>query len=234
MAPPSQPPSKHQKGHTKGEAMKRAAENQGSSPPPNETASAAASAGDPKLQAMFDNLASTFSDRIGNLEASMSRDMGSVSASLDRAMGKMADRMDEHEKQSKKQFEDIHDKIKQLEIRMAAPTAWASTAAASSFSSASGSRGPATPAPPSSNKPDEDCIVFVRGFPVLLPGFVMKEFITEALSILPEDDRKKVRIRSSPADNQFSLVFSDAAKADSFIEGYRAHGFVYIDPPDED
>ena len=134
MASPSQPPSKHQKGHTKGEAMKRAAENQGSSTPPNETASAAASAGDPKLQAMFDNLASTFSARIGTLEASMSRDMGSVSASLDRAMGKMADRMDEHEKQSKEQFDDIHDKIKKMEIRMVVPNAWATTAAASSLS----------------------------------------------------------------------------------------------------
>ena len=44
----------------------------------------------------------------------MSRDMRSVSASLDRAMGKMADRMDEHEKKSKEQFDDIHDKIKNM------------------------------------------------------------------------------------------------------------------------
>ena len=62
---------------------------------------------------------------------------------------------------------------------------------------------------------------------------MLKEYVTEAHSILPIDDRKKVRVRAPLADNQFSLVFHDSAKADSFIEGYRAHGFVCIDPSDE-
>jgi hypothetical protein len=61
----------------------------------------------------------------------------------------------------------------------------------------------------------------------------MKDYIIEALSVIPSAERKLVRTRSSAADDQFSLIFATSEKADSFIDAYRAGGFVFVDPDDE-
>jgi hypothetical protein len=215
--------SKHHKGSAKGNPPAEAAPAGSSSSAPSGPPSG------PDMQAMFDNFASTLNTRFVSMESKL----GVVSASLDGALTKMADRMDAFEATTSTQIDDIQAKIKAMEIRMATPPATAAAASAWS-SSASGLRMPSFVPPAASGKPADDCIVFIRGFPILLPNFAMKEFVTEALSIIPPSERSKVRVRSAQADDQFSLVFPDACKADAFIESYRTHGFCFIDPADED
>jgi hypothetical protein len=229
--------AKHHKGNHKGGAMRSA---DADVPSPQVVAADAVMSASgsssgappgPDLQAMFDKFAMTFDTRLGSLELNISRDIGGLANSLDGAITKMADRMDAHELHSKTQFDDVHAKIKELEVRMATRPA---AAAPTSSSSAAGLRMPSfAPAAPS-GKPSDDCIVFIRGFPLLLPSFAMKNYVTEALSILSPAERGLVRVRSAQVDDQFSLVFPSALKADAFIESYRTYGFCYIDPADDD
>jgi hypothetical protein len=222
MAPPA---SKHHKGGQKGEGQPAAAAS-AAVPIAADTASSASAPSGFDMQAMFDRFAHSFDARLGSLESTLSRDLGSLSTSLDGAISKMADRMDAHELHSKTHFDVIDAQIQALEARMAAAPV------GSPPSSSSHPMLRPAPSPAASSKPTDDCIVFVRGFPVLLPSFAMKEYINEALSVIPSAERKLVRTRSSAADDQFSLIFATSAQADSFIEAYRAGGFVFVDPDD--
>ncbi len=71
--------------------------------------------------------------------------------------------------------------------------------------------------------------MFIRGFPVTQPGIVLREYAAEALAILPTAEAKAVRVRASPADTQFSLVFPLPSLASAFVEEYRSRKFVYRD-----
>jgi hypothetical protein len=227
MPPPS---ATHHKGNHKGGGKPVSDAAAAPAPDVSMEAVAATSSSTPSssdMQAMFDKFALSFDARLGSLETNLSRDLGTMSTSLDGAMTKMADRMDAHELHSKTHFDVLDAQIMALEARFAA----APVGALPSPSSQPILR-PA-PAPATSSKPADDCIVFVRGFPVLLPSFAMKEYITEALSVIPALERGRVRTRSSAADDQFSLVFPSPAQADSFIDAYRAGAFVFIDPADE-
>jgi hypothetical protein len=124
-------------------------------------------------------------------------------------------------------FDDIQAQILAINNRQAAPSTPLSFAASQA--------GPVTThsAPtPCTNPmgPAEDCLVFIRGFPTTQPGFILKEYATEALALLPTEERAAVRTRVSPADTQFSFVFPSAGMAASFVSNYRAMNFVYIDP----
>ncbi len=57
----------------------------------------------------------------------------------------------------------------------------------------------------------------------------MREYATEALDLLPPSEAKAVRVRVSPADTQFSLVFPLPSLASAFVEEYRARKFVFKD-----
>jgi hypothetical protein len=238
------PAAKFHKGNQKGEAKRlleaaAAASSGGLAPPAGEappfdeippSASSSGLSG-PEMQAMFNRFSTSLDSRLISMETKVATELGAVSSSLDGALVKMADRMDAYEATTKTQIDDIHAKIKAMEIRMA--TAPAAAASASS-SSAPAIRIPSFVAPATSGKPADDCVVFIRGFPILLPSFAMKDYIKEALSILSPSERGMVRVRSSQADDQFSLVFPDACKADAFIESYRTYGFCFIDPADDD
>jgi hypothetical protein len=234
--------SKHQKGNHKGDpASKRPAPD--SATPPSEgeaqhvdvpmpmpTSSSSAGPSGADLQGMFDRFASSFDARFISMETKVSQELGAVSTSLDGALTMMADRMNAYEANTKTQFDDIHAKIKAMEVRMASSP----PAAPSSSSAGSGVRMPPLHAPVLSGKPADDCIVFIRGFPLLLPKFALQEYVTEALSVVEPLIRAQIRVRSSQVDDQFSLVFPDAARADSFLEAFRAYGCCYIDPIDDD
>ena len=220
------PASKHHKGSQKGEGKPASA---GSAYVPG-AADTAPSAGAPSsfdMQAMFDRFSHAFDVRLGSLETNLPRDVGLLSSSLDGAITKMADRMDAHELHSKTHFDVIDAQIQALEARMAAAPVGSPPSSSSQPMVRPGSSLAVL------SKPADDCIVFVRGFPVLLPSFAMKEYITEALSVVPSVERNRVRTRSSAADDQFSLVFPSCALADNFIDAYRAGGFVFVDPADE-
>ena len=73
-------------------------------------------------------------------------------------------------------------------------------------------------------------MVFIRKFPEVLPRVVLQDTLNELLLFVPEAERKAVRTRVAPADSQFTMIFPTAAKADSFIERFRAEDFYYEDP----
>ena len=58
----------------------------------------------------------------------------------------------------------------------------------------------------------------------------MSNYADEAVLLVPAIERKLLKVRVSPADNQFSIVFPSAGGAASFVEAYRAMDMVYRDP----
>jgi hypothetical protein len=187
--------------------------------------------------AKLDSMESTTHERLLKLEGAIEEHQGrndghfdTMSNSFARALESLADRFDERESKNKAQFADIDLKFKEISDRFEAHLT--SAAAASSTSSRPAlvaSHIPKTFAPNPHAGPQEDCLVFIRGFPTIQPGFVLKAYATEALEILPDAGRKLIKTRVSPADTQFSLVFPCSGSAASFVEAYRARQMVFVD-----
>ena len=70
------------------------------------------------------------------------------------------------------------------------------------------------------------------GFPHTMPKVVLQDYATEALSLLPDAQRRSVKTRLSLADNKFSLVFCNPTAAADFVATYMAKDVHYEDPDD--
>jgi hypothetical protein len=111
----------------------------------------------------------------------------------------------------------------------------ASAARASSSSSSAPSAGPgraagvAGPGRPGPGRSDENCIIIVREFPEELPRSVLKDTFTDLLLFVPAADRSEIHSRINPVDKQIVMVFPSAAKADGFLDTFRAKEPVYTD-----
>ena len=183
---------------------------------------------DPAIQAVMTQMLATFtasvSGQLATMKVDSERQYTAMSTSVTGALSAMTDRIKAHEDSSKAQFEAMDLKIQQITKNNTIPATFASVAASSA--------GPAAPLRPNSTNstsPTEDCLVFIRGFPTTQPGFVLKGYADEALELLPTEERKAVRVRVSPADFQFSLVFPTSHAASTFVDAYRASNFVYTD-----
>jgi hypothetical protein len=95
-----------------------------------------------------------------------------------------------------------------------------------SFASHASHRAPASVARAG---PQEDCLVFIRGFPSTQPNFILRKYADEAIAILPDSEKLMVKLRIPPADTQFSMVFPSSSMAANFVENYRALGMVFLD-----
>jgi hypothetical protein len=139
----------------------------------------------------------------------------------------VSDRVEANEDASRLKFDSIQADLALLHERLKAPPPAPAPAAAASSSGGTAAAFTIHTPRPTQSGPAEDCLVFIRGFPVTQPGFVLKEYATEALAILPTDDRAGIRLRISPADTQFSMVFPTPEQAKNFVEIYRGLAFVF-------
>jgi hypothetical protein len=212
---------------------------------PDATPVEAASGGDAGLHAKFDLFLKQFAEassennsRMTKFEASVQEHCGTVashmerlSVSLSTAVYDMNSKHAAAEEVTASKFDHMQTQIQELVGRL--------DALPLSTTTASGSAGPvaaappvfrAAPADPARRGPPEDCMAFVRGFPTMLPRCVMSTYADEAVLLVPAIERKLLKVRVSPADNQFSIVFPSAGGAASFVEAYRAMDMVYRDP----
>jgi hypothetical protein len=120
-----------------------------------------------------------------------------------------------------------------LGLAAAAPASRAPAAAASSAGTgrAAGPAGAGRSGPP---RADENCLVIVRDFPEELPRSVLRDTFKELLLLVPLGDRPEVHNRINPIDKQIILVFPSSAKADGFLDRFRAEGPVYTDQDAEE
>jgi hypothetical protein len=186
-----------------------------------------------------EKIGETLGSRMSSLELHVSREIAGVSTSLEGALTSMTNRLDAHEAATQTQFNDLKDKIKDIESRCDR-----STAALSAHPTAASSGGPAAMrAPPvalippaaavATHTADEKEIVLIAGFPQVMPKVVLQDYATEALSLLPEERRRSVKTRLSPADNKFSFVFGSAADAAEFVAIFSSKDVYYEDPDDQ-
>jgi hypothetical protein len=142
----------------------------------------------------------------------------------------VSERVEANEEASRLKFDSIQAELAVLHERLKAPPPAPAPAAAASSSGGTAAAFTIHTPRPTQSGPTEDCLVFIRGFPVTQPGFVLKEYATEALAILPSADQAGIRLRISPADTQFSMVFPSPEQAKNFVEIYRALAFVFRSP----
>jgi hypothetical protein len=208
-----------------------------------------------RLEIMMQSLVNTLSAQVSRMEVSQvafSKDVGSFTTRMDSFGSRLDgleerladqtrdvrtvidDRFDERDASFKASVDDRFAELKKecIGLAAAAPAARASSAAASSAGPgrAVGPAGHGRSGPPRS---DENCIVIVRDFPEELPRSVLRETFKELLLFVPEGDRHEVHNRINPIDKQIILVFPSSAKADSFLDTFRAKEFVYIDQDTE-
>jgi hypothetical protein len=183
---------------------------------------------------------------MSNLETSLTREMHHLAGDL-RSIG---NRMDSFESGNVDQVREFRDAIDsrfagmeeaaemrfrnfRKEMEGVAPAASSAPAASTAASSAGPGRA-AGPARASPTRSDENCLVIVRDFPEELPRSVLRETFEELLLFVPSSDRREVHSRINPVDKQIILVFPTSAKADSFLETFRAKGFVFVDQDSDD
>jgi hypothetical protein len=150
-----------------------------------------------------------------------------MSTGFHQHLATLTDRLTASEEATKVQFAAMQEQISALQVASSAAPTFADVAAAA----ASQTRPSPTSSTsrPTTSGPAEDCLVFIRGFPVAQPGIVLKEYAAEALGILPSLEASAVRVRTSPADTQLSLVFPLPSLASAFVEEYRSRKFVFRD-----
>jgi hypothetical protein len=183
------------------------------------------------LTRMFDKLTSHVDNKLTHMQELNDSHFATMSQGFEHSLKTLAGRVEANESESRLKFETIEANMAQLHELMKAPPPPPSASAAASSSSG----GPpaafsiATPrAAPQAL--DEQCLVFIRGFPSTQPGFILREYAAEGLALLPDSDQKLVRLRVAPADDMFSMVFPSPAKAASFVECYRALNMVFVAP----
>jgi hypothetical protein len=147
----------------------------------------------------------------------------------------MAGKLAVHEAESQAKFEALNAKILGIESRLAAPqTAGPSTSSSSSGPAPSPTTFPrSTIAAPRPLQFDDNCMVFIRGFPDVMPRVVLQEFADEVIQYIPSADRPTLKTRIPVADTQFTLIFTTNEKAKSFIEAFKAAGIYYEDDEDK-
>jgi hypothetical protein len=162
---------------------------------------------------------SGFGSRIDGIEERLSNQTLDVQTAINEQMSKAKS--------------DLGDQFAELKKEMLGTTAAAAAARVPSASAPSAgpgrAAGPSGPGRSGPHRADENCIVIVREFPEALPRSVLKITFEELLLFVPLDDRCEVHPRISPIDKKIIMVFPSSAKADSFLETFRAKEFVYID-----
>jgi hypothetical protein len=138
------------------------------------------------------------------------------------AIEKVTDKIEASDISNQAKFLEMEAKIKVVSDRFDGP-------ASSSRPSSTAPVSHRAPLPAARAGPQEDCLVFIRGFPTTQPGFILKKYATEAIAILTDADKLLVRLRIPPADTQFSMVFPSSSMAASFVENYRALDMVFAD-----
>jgi hypothetical protein len=150
----------------------------------------------------------------------------SMSNSFAKTVNTLTDKVEAHDEANKVKFETIHAQIEKINDRLKGPLPYAAAAPLPGGLAPSSSTSTSRPTP---TGPAEDCLVFIRGFPTTQPGFILKDYAAEALAVLPDEEKKLIKLRISPADTQFSMVFPSPGMATSFVENYRAMNMVFID-----
>jgi hypothetical protein len=189
----------------------------------------------------FMNTITASISRLEVTQVAQTRDIDSLGRRLDAYGEVQADQMRDVRNQLNDHMDEVRTAVDNrfaaiqkecVGLAAAAPAARAPSAAASSAGPGRVA-GPAGPARPGPSRSDENCLVIVRDFPEELPRSVLRETYTELLLFVPADDRREVHARINPVDKQIILVFPSSAKADSFLETFRAKEFVYIDQDTE-
>jgi hypothetical protein len=152
-----------------------------------------------------------------------------LAESVSNGLSAVTSKLDAHVLANDAKIADLQMQISALTAGMATPRSFAAAAGA-----ASGTATPLAASPalaPRAVAPgfDEACLALIRGFPCTQPGIVLREYADEALAILPATERSLVKVRVSPADTQFSLVFPTPALANAFVSDYVSRKFAYED-----
>jgi hypothetical protein len=141
----------------------------------------------------------------------------------------VTDKLDAHVLATDAKITNLQEQITAITSGLATPRSYAA-AAGSAVGPAHPHAAHAAPAPRAvAASLDEACLVFIRGFPVIQPGIVLREYAEEALELLSPLERALVKLRVSPADTQFSLVFQTPTAAKAFVEDYTSRKFAFID-----
>ena len=177
------------------------------------------------LEAIF----AKFDARLTKMQEASALKLDQLSDSVSNGLLSVANKIDAHVLATDTKITNLQEQITAITAGLATPRSFAAAAG-----SAAGSGHPpaahAAPAPRvAATGPDEACLVFIRGFPEVQPGIVLREYAEEALAILPSLERALVKLRVSPADTQFSLVFQTPALAKAFVEDYSSRKFAYVD-----
>jgi hypothetical protein len=180
------------------------------------------------LTHLFDKFTTQVEGKLTSMQGMNDSHFEAMSNGFARSLSTLAERVETNEAASKLKFDSIEAQLTELNDRMKAPPP-APAAAASSSGGRAAAFPTSTPRTTPSG-PSEDCLVFIRGFPSDQPGFILKEYAIEALAILPEAERSAIRLRISPADTQFSMVFPSPEQAAHFVTMYRALSFVFLAP----
>ena len=177
------------------------------------------------LEAIF----AKFDVRLTTMQEASSQKLDRLSDSISNGLLAVTNKIDAHVVATDTKISDLQAQISAITAGLATPRSFAA-AAGSAAGSGPPPAAPAAPAPRvAATGPDEACLVFIRGFPEVQPGIVLREYAEEALAILPSLERALVRLRVSPADTQFSLVFPTPALAKTFVEDYSARKFAFVD-----
>jgi hypothetical protein len=190
-------------------------------------AAAGSSASNPaaSLEAIF----AKFDTRLTVMQDASALKLDQLANSITTGLLSVTNKIDSHVLATDAKIANLQEQISAITAGLATPRSFAA-AAGSAASSGHPPAAHAAPAPRvAATGPDEACLVFIRGFPVVQPGIVLREYAEEALEFLPALERALVRMRISPADSQFSLVFPSPASAKAFVEDYSARKFVFED-----
>jgi hypothetical protein len=170
-----------------------------------------------------------FDKRLTEMQDESGKKLDQLSACVTNGLLAVTNKLDTHVQESNAKIDDLQKQITAITTGLANPRSFAAAAG-----SAAGSAPPfvahAVPAARAAVPLlDEACLVFIRGFPVIQPGIVLREYAEEALELLPALERAAVKVRVSPADLQFSLVFPTPAHASTFVEVYTSRKYAYED-----
>jgi hypothetical protein len=190
-------------------------------------AAAGSSSADPaaSLEAIFVK----FDARLTAMQDASGQKLDQLASSITTGLLSVTSKIDAHVLATDVKIANLQEQITAITAGIATPRSFAAAAG----SAASSGHFPAAHAVPAQRAvaagPDEACLVFIRGFPVVQPGIVLREYAEEALDILPSLERALVKLRISPADTQFSMVFQTPALAKAFVEDYTARKFAFED-----
>jgi hypothetical protein len=170
-----------------------------------------------------------FDTRLTAMQEASGLKMDQLSECVTHGLRSVTNKLDAHVLATDAKITNLQEQITAITSGLATPRSYAA-AAGSAAGSAHSHAAHAAPAPHAAAPGlDEACLVLIRGFPVIQPGIVLREYAEEALEILPTLERALVKLRVSPADTQFSLVFQTPALASAFVEDYTSRKFAFED-----